>query len=141
MTIAIPSTSWLGRYEDADAVSDVFGLTFQIDRLRLGGKVETVELIPNGAEIAVTGENRQEFVRLYTEFILTTSIAPQFEALYVSSAVALWTCEHIHDRHLPSRSSSCDLSLVLPAKTVFNPQVAWVACCVWRASIEVVYSG
>eukprot|EP00037_Helgoeca_nana_P027065 m.307874 g.307874 ORF g.307874 m.307874 type:complete len:815 (-) comp27396_c0_seq1:2679-5123(-) len=69
------------KYEDADAVSDVFGLTFQIDRLRLGGKVETVELIPNGAEIAVTGENRQEFVRLYTEFILTTSIAPQFEAL------------------------------------------------------------
>jgi len=45
----------------------------------LGG--EDVELLPGGATIPVTNENREKFVKLYAEFILHKSVAVQVEAM------------------------------------------------------------
>jgi hypothetical protein len=42
-----------------------------------------VDLIPNGGEIPVTAENREEYVRLYVQYTLDVSVAPQFEAFQV----------------------------------------------------------
>eukprot|EP01025_Chloroclados_australasicus_P013961 TRINITY_DN16532_c0_g1_i7.p1 TRINITY_DN16532_c0_g1~~TRINITY_DN16532_c0_g1_i7.p1 ORF type:complete len:1416 (+),score=180.93 TRINITY_DN16532_c0_g1_i7:478-4248(+) len=47
------------------------------------GEVITKELKPGGANIPVTSENRQEYVDLYTQFLLTDSIKPHFVAFSV----------------------------------------------------------
>ena len=38
------------------------------------------DLKPNGASIPVTNANRQEFVDLYIKWLLTESVAKQFDA-------------------------------------------------------------
>jgi hypothetical protein len=40
-----------------------------------------ISLKTNGEDIAVTNENRAEFVHLYVDYLLNRSIAPQFDAL------------------------------------------------------------
>ena len=44
------------------------------------GAVKRHELLPGGSRLAVTAENRQRYVELYTEWLLTRSIQKQFEA-------------------------------------------------------------
>eukprot|EP01128_Nolandella_sp_AFSM9_P008683 TRINITY_DN5371_c0_g1_i1.p1 TRINITY_DN5371_c0_g1~~TRINITY_DN5371_c0_g1_i1.p1 ORF type:complete len:1070 (-),score=118.80 TRINITY_DN5371_c0_g1_i1:77-3217(-) len=44
------------------------------------GRMETVELIPGGSHEPVTNANRDSFVAKYVEYLVTTSVAPQFEA-------------------------------------------------------------
>ena len=40
-----------------------------------------MNLKDNGEDVAVTNENKTEFVQLYADYLLNTSIARQFDAL------------------------------------------------------------
>jgi len=66
-------------FEPASQVEDTFGLCMQLTYEEFGQKL-THDLMPNGGEISVTQHNREEYVRLYTQYLLTDSIAPQFDA-------------------------------------------------------------
>ena len=59
--------------------ADVLELTFSTEEDEWGHKKE-VDLIPNGRDIAVTEENKMEYVRLITELKLTTAIRAQIDA-------------------------------------------------------------
>jgi ubiquitin-protein ligase E3 A len=56
---------------------EALALTFSVEYDRYGAVV-THDLVANGSQIAVTRENREEYVRLYTKFLLVDSIAKQF---------------------------------------------------------------
>ncbi|XP_002738170.1 putative E3 ubiquitin-protein ligase HECTD2 [Saccoglossus kowalevskii] len=56
-------------------------LTFQIN-MQAYGTVVTRPLKANGENIPVTNENRQEYVNLYVNYILTDSVYHQFAAFY-----------------------------------------------------------
>jgi ubiquitin-protein ligase E3 A len=60
-------------------VKSVFELTFQITYERYGENV-AVDLKENGAEIAVDETNRIEYVELYVDYILTSSVSAQYDA-------------------------------------------------------------
>lgn len=60
-------------------VQEAFGLTFQIS-VDVFGTIKVVDLKKNGGEIPVTNENRNEYVELYTKYMLEDSIKTQFEA-------------------------------------------------------------
>jgi ubiquitin-protein ligase E3 A len=59
-------------------VSDI-GLTFSMTVER-GGRLVTVDFIPDGATIDVTLENAQEYIHEYINFVLFTAVSPLFEA-------------------------------------------------------------
>ncbi|KAJ2880532.1 putative E3 ubiquitin-protein ligase [Coemansia aciculifera] len=61
-----------------DDVEDTFGLTFEAS-YDAYGEITTVPLIPNGAHVPVTSQNRVEYVMRYLQWILNDSIAKQFE--------------------------------------------------------------
>uniref|UniRef100_A0A2C9MAF0 HECT-type E3 ubiquitin transferase n=1 Tax=Biomphalaria glabrata TaxID=6526 RepID=A0A2C9MAF0_BIOGL len=63
-------------------VDDVFCLTFEVVQSSPLGDTKTVSLKPNGANIPVTNDNRKEYVQLYTEWLINTSIYAQFQAFY-----------------------------------------------------------
>uniref|UniRef100_A0A5S6R1R1 HECT domain-containing protein n=1 Tax=Trichuris muris TaxID=70415 RepID=A0A5S6R1R1_TRIMR len=65
-------------YEEDDFES-VFSLAFQTT-VCVFGENKTIELKPNGSDISVTKENRQEFVDLYVDYKLNKSINALFEA-------------------------------------------------------------
>ncbi len=44
------------------------------------GEMRTVELKPEGAEIAVTQENREEYVGLYVNYVLGVGVEQQFRS-------------------------------------------------------------
>lgn len=69
---------WVLDY-DGDDLEDVVCRTFVGEYDAYGAKVQ-VPLIPNGSNVPVTKSNRQEFVRLYCDFILNRSIEKQFKA-------------------------------------------------------------
>ena len=60
-------------------VEDVFCLSFSLEWMDLGTE-RTVELKPGGADIPVTSENKEEYVRLYVKWLLEESINPQYDA-------------------------------------------------------------
>jgi len=64
-----------------DVEEDMF-MSFQVS-LGEYGKIKTVDLKPNGGDIPVTRENREEFVSLYLDYILNTSINERFRAFYL----------------------------------------------------------
>ncbi|QDZ25602.1 RCC1-like regulator of chromosome condensation protein [Chloropicon primus] len=66
-------------WEGPGSVEDVFCATFTIDHQAFG-EVQTYELMPGGADIAVTEENRHKYVDLYVDFLLNESIRTQFNA-------------------------------------------------------------
>jgi len=66
-------------YDGPDSVEDVFCLTFEAG-FRFCGEQHTVELKPNGSSIPVSNLNRREYVQLYVDHILSSSIQRQFEA-------------------------------------------------------------
>ncbi|CAD7081216.1 unnamed protein product [Hermetia illucens] len=66
-------------YEDAD-MEDVFMQTFKISYTDVFGNTLDHELKPNGGDIFVTQDNKHEFVELYTDFLLNSSIEKQFRA-------------------------------------------------------------
>jgi ubiquitin-protein ligase E3 A len=66
-------------FEPAADVEDTFGLCMQVTYEEFGQKLAH-DLVPGGEEIAVTQHNRAEYVRRYTEYLLTGSVAAQFDA-------------------------------------------------------------
>ena len=45
-----------------------------------GAANRIIDLVPDGGNCPVTSYNRREYVELYTKHLLTTSVAPQFNA-------------------------------------------------------------
>lgn len=64
-------------YSPAEEVQDVFCLTFEVTWEDLGLK-KSHELIPNGANIPVTHENRELYVDKYVNWLLVQSVSSQF---------------------------------------------------------------
>ncbi|ORE10196.1 hypothetical protein BCV72DRAFT_302155 [Rhizopus microsporus var. microsporus] len=60
-------------------VENVFCCSFVAEIDKYGQRI-CIPLISNGENIMVTKENRQQFVSLYTEFVLNTSVERQFGA-------------------------------------------------------------
>jgi hypothetical protein len=44
------------------------------------GEIRNVDLIPNGGNIPVTNENREQYVELYVGYIMDESVDQQFRA-------------------------------------------------------------
>ena len=65
---------------DGDVQDFAAEMCFQLTYEGMFGEVRVVDLKPDGASLTVTNENRQEYVDLYVQHILETSVAPQFEA-------------------------------------------------------------
>jgi E3 ubiquitin-protein ligase HUWE1 len=59
-------------------ITDIITETFSIDNDKFG-VVETIDFIPNGRHVAVTEENKHEYVRLMVEWRLTGSIKEQLD--------------------------------------------------------------
>jgi len=64
---------------EGDDVEDIFCLFFEVSWMNLGC-VETIPLKPNGGEIPVTSQNKEEYVILYVKWMLVDSIQPQWDA-------------------------------------------------------------
>jgi E3 ubiquitin-protein ligase HUWE1 len=64
----------------ANPIEGIIDLTFSVERDEFG-VVEVVDLIPNGRNIAVTDENKAEYVRLIAEQRLSTEIKDQTDAI------------------------------------------------------------
>ncbi|CAH2001547.1 unnamed protein product [Acanthoscelides obtectus] len=64
-------------------LDEVFSLTFEITR-EIYGEMVTVPLKPNGANIKVTQENKQEYVDLYVDYIFNKSVETQYEAFHMA---------------------------------------------------------
>ncbi|XP_024134815.1 ubiquitin-protein ligase E3A [Oryzias melastigma] len=69
-----------GLLEYTGNVEEDMMLTFQISHTDLFGNPVLYNLKEQGDQIAVTKENRQEFVDLYADYILNTSVESQFKA-------------------------------------------------------------
>jgi hypothetical protein len=54
------------------------------------GEIVEVELCPGGQEMVLTKENRDEYVRLYVDYLLNTSIHEQFSAFKFVSNPFTW---------------------------------------------------
>eukprot|EP00092_Neocalanus_flemingeri_P033110 GFUD01036005.1.p1 GENE.GFUD01036005.1~~GFUD01036005.1.p1 ORF type:complete len:1046 (+),score=311.60 GFUD01036005.1:157-3294(+) len=65
-------------YKDKD-LEEVFSLTFTISENSFGNVVE-VPLKTGGDDIAVTSDNKNEYVKLYIEYVLSKSCEAQFDA-------------------------------------------------------------
>lgn len=64
---------------EGDDVEDIFCLTFELNWMELGEE-QKLELIPDGANIAVTNDNREEYVLRYVRWILVDSVQAQWGA-------------------------------------------------------------
>jgi len=92
-----------------EEASSVFENTFCLDftvSLEVQGKTEVRELCDDGADRAVTLENRNEFVSLYVEWLLTTSIDRQFEPFRKG-------VRRVCDSHLFNALDSAELELIV----------------------------
>jgi hypothetical protein len=65
-------------YTEGDE-EDVFCLTFTISETHFGDVIQK-PLKPDGENIAVTRANKEEFVRLYVDYVLNKSCEASFEA-------------------------------------------------------------
>ena len=57
-------------------------LTFEVN-VGEYGKITSKELVSNGSDVSVTNENREEFVQLYLDWLLNSSIDERFRAFYL----------------------------------------------------------
>jgi alpha-tubulin suppressor-like RCC1 family protein len=62
---------------DGEDVEDVFSLCFEVEWMDLGFK-RNVELKPGGGNIPVTSSNKEEYVRLYVQWLLVDSVDTQY---------------------------------------------------------------
>jgi len=62
---------------DGDDLEDIFCLNFEVTWMDLGLEKKR-ELKPGGSDIAVTSENKEEYVMLYVKWLLVDSVAPQY---------------------------------------------------------------
>nr|UUF95670.1 ubiquitin E3 ligase [Laodelphax striatellus] len=65
---------------EGDDMEDTFMQTFRVGYTDVFGSSLTHELKPNGDKIFVNQQNKREFVDLYADFLLNTSIEKQFNA-------------------------------------------------------------
>lgn len=65
-------------YEGND-VEDVFCLSFELTWTDMGEE-QTLNLIPDGANIPVTSDNKEEYVLRYVRWVLVDSIQPQWDS-------------------------------------------------------------
>lgn len=68
--------------QEGMTIEDAFGLTFQVGITDAMGSKILYDLKENGESIAVTKDNREEFVRLYTDLILNKSVEKQFHPFF-----------------------------------------------------------
>jgi ubiquitin-protein ligase E3 A len=64
---------------DGPDVEEVFSISFDVPWMDLGVEKRR-DLKPNGSNIPVTAENKEEYVLLYTKWLLQESIYPQYDA-------------------------------------------------------------
>jgi len=64
---------------EGDDVEQVFCLNFEVTWMELGEE-KRLELKPDGANIPVTNENREEYVLRYVRWVLVDSIQPQWDS-------------------------------------------------------------
>ena len=85
--------------------------TFQVSQ-SIFGDVQNVELIPNGAEIPVTEDNRAQFVEQYVRYLLVSSVAKQFDAFSAGFHKVQSCREHLYASFKFSKSSFFGLLLI-----------------------------
>ncbi|CAF0852396.1 unnamed protein product [Rotaria sordida] len=68
--------------QEGTTVEDVYELTFQVGITDATGSRVTFDLKENGENISVTSDNREEFVRLYSDLLLNKSVEKQFHPFY-----------------------------------------------------------
>eukprot|EP00877_Chromochloris_zofingiensis_P010517 jgi/Chrzof1/5719/Cz16g12280.t1 len=59
---------------------EALNLAFQVESEMSFGEIESVDLLPNGASVAVTAANKAEYVKLYVAHLLEGSVDRQFGA-------------------------------------------------------------
>lgn len=64
---------------DGDDVEDIFDLTFQVT-YEAYGESRTYDLKPGGGDVPVTKANKQEYVDLYVQYLLDSSVSKLFDA-------------------------------------------------------------
>ncbi|XP_059219766.1 probable E3 ubiquitin-protein ligase HERC4 isoform X1 [Stomoxys calcitrans] len=74
---------------DGDDFEETFDLHFEISR-DIFGESTSEPLKPNGANISVTKENRQEFVDLYVDFIFNKTVDDKFKAFQKGFMKVCW---------------------------------------------------
>lgn len=67
------------REYEGDDVEDIFGLTYEISYKGLFDKVVDVDLIESGSKVAVTQENKEDFIQRYVEFLINNSVERAFK--------------------------------------------------------------
>ena len=67
------------------------------------GETQTKELKPNGENISVTKENREEYVKLYCDYILNKSVDRLYQAFHAGKNYSLWFISLIFNSSNQSR--------------------------------------
>ena len=75
-------------YKDEEPIEDLFGLHFVVNRKQKcggdgGDRISSIVLKPNGLDVQVTRENREEYASLYTQLVLDQAIREPFEAFSI----------------------------------------------------------
>jgi E3 ubiquitin-protein ligase HUWE1 len=76
-------------------ITDIITETFSVDNDKFG-VVETIDFIPNGRNIAVTEENKHEYVRLMVEWRLTGSVKEQLDE-FLKGKLSMQYIQHVSD--------------------------------------------
>lgn len=130
------SLQWILANDITGVLDDDLAFTIEADEF---GVVRSVDLKPDGASIPVTEANKAEYVRLVTEYRLTTAIKPQIDAvltglheLLPASLLALFTETELE--LLISGLPDIDIDdwrahTEYRSYTIASPQVQWF----WRA--------
>ncbi len=130
------SLCWIAD-NDISGVMDDLTFTTEADEF---GTIRSVELKPDGASIAVNESNKREYIRLLTEFKLTTAIAPQIDAflrgfteIIPASLIGVFTEQEFEllisgmpDIDVDDWRAHCDYH---GGYTLASPQIQWF----WRA--------
>lgn len=130
------SLCWMSD-NDITGVMDDLTFTTEADEF---GTIRSVELKPDGANITVTEANKREYVRLLTEFKLTTAIAPQIDAflrgftdVIPAALIGVFTEQELEllisgmpDIDIDDWRANCEYH---GGYTLASPQIQWF----WRA--------
>ena len=83
-----------------DDIEDVFCLNFAVTE-DVFGETQTKELKPNGENINVTKENREEYVKLYCDYVLNKSI-DRYDYIFtsLSNSHFFFICDFSHQQFL-----------------------------------------
>ncbi|GAA5823738.1 hypothetical protein JCM11251_003273 [Rhodosporidiobolus azoricus] len=104
-------------------ITDVIDLTFSVEREEFG-RVDIVDLIPNGRNIPVTNENKRDYIRRIADRRLSIEIKDQMKAL-------LQGLYEIVPKDLLQIFSERELELLISGL----PEVEWED---WRANTDLV---